>query len=98
MQVYLDFAREITSRKCILKEVDCSTVSAVSEHGSANFCACNLPLGSSNEHVVTQHCVKLCLVNVSDHLQAYVFGFFQQAFEIAIDWKPLKERIFIVES
>ena len=38
-------------------------VSATSEHGSANFRACNLGLGlSSNEHVVALHYVELSLV------------------------------------
>lgn len=41
-------------------EFDCSF--SVSEHGSTNFLAGNLRLGSSNEHVVAQHCVELSLV------------------------------------
>ena len=50
--------------------------------------------------MVTLHCVELCLVKtfLIAFKLAYVFGFFQQAFEIAIDWKPLKERTFIVGS
>ena len=50
-------------------EVDC-IVFAASEHGNANFRACNLRLGSSNEHVVAN--IVLCGVvsckNVSDYL------------------------------
>ena len=42
--------------------------------------------------------MELCRVKTFDHLQAYVFGFFQQAYEIAIDWKPLKEGTFNVGS
>ena len=33
-------------------------VSATSEHGSADFRACNRRLGSSNEHVFAQDCVE----------------------------------------
>ena len=42
-------------------------VSAVSEHGSANFRECNLRLGSSNEHCGTLCGVVSCK-NVSNYL------------------------------
>lgn len=41
-------------------EFDCSF--SISELGSTNFRADKLRLGSSNEHVVTWHCVELSLV------------------------------------